>query len=270
MGGGPHDPPPRTLRATQCAVLPSLGSSEPHLPNVVPEPYQSRYPPAAISPWPSFPDPLAGKPYIQGQQRRSWGVDGWDWEQWAPIVSRYLGEISLLDAQIGRLLDALDRLAIADETLVIYTTNHGDLCGGHGMIDKHFVMYDDVARVPLCMRWPGRIVPGSRCDAFVAHSVDLAVTFCELAGVAVPATFQGQCLLPLLDGRTDNERQDIFATYHGSQFGLYSQRMVRDRRWKYVWNATAEAELYALHADPAELRHLASEPAPGDMDGRDR
>jgi len=89
---------------------------------------------------------------------------------------------------------------------------------------------------------------------------DRASTFCELGGVAVPDTFRGQSLVPLLRGETSNGREDIFATYHGNQFGLYSQRMVRDRRWKYVWNATAEDELYDLDSDPAELRNLATAP----------
>ncbi len=122
--------------------------SEPHLPNVIPEPYASLYPPAQVPPWPSFSDPLAGKPYIQRQQRVNWGVEGWTWDQWAPTVARYLGEITLLDAQVGRLLAQLDALGLADDTVVIYTSDHGDLCGGHGMVDKHYVMYDDVMRVP--------------------------------------------------------------------------------------------------------------------------
>jgi len=217
------------------------------------------YPPSEIPPWPSFPDPLTGKPYIQAQQLRTWKLDGWTWDDWAPVVSRYLGEISLMDAQIGRILDALGRIG-SDNTLVIYTTDHGDMCGGHGMIDKHFIMYDDVTRVPLTMRWPGHIEPNSRCDAFVAHSIDLATTFCEVADMPVPETFRGKSFLPLLAGQQDNGRQDIFSMYHGNQFGLYSQRMVRDCRWKYVWNATAEDELYDLQSDPSELHNLAIDP----------
>ena len=235
--------------------------SEPHLPNVVPEPYASLYPPSEIAPWPSFPDPLAGKPYAQAQQRRTWDVEDWTWQDWAPLVSRYLGEITLLDAQIGRLLEALDRLGLSGRTLVIYTTDHGDMCGGHGMIDKHMVMYDDVVRVPLIMRWPERVAPGGRCDAFVTNSLDLAATFCDVAGAPIPRTFRGGSLLPLLAGGQTNGRQAAFSMYHGNQFGLYSQRMVRDRRWKYVWNATAEDELYDLSSDPGELRNLATEPA---------
>lgn len=234
--------------------------TEPHLPNVLPEPYASMYPPAEIEPWPSFGETFEGKPYIQAQQLRTWQIDGWSWKDWAPVVGRYLGEISLLDAQVGRIMDALERLGVVEDTLLIYTSDHGDMCGGHRMIDKHFIMYDDVVRVPLMARWPGVMEPGRQCDAFVSHAIDLAGTFCEVAGVAVPETFRGQSLFPLFRGEKANERQDIFATYHGNQFGLYSQRMVRDRRWKYIWNATAEDEMYDLESDPGELRNLATDP----------
>jgi len=234
--------------------------TEPHLPNVVPESYASMYPPSDIEPWPSFGDTLDGKPYIQAQQLRTWKLDGWTWEDWAPVVGRYLGDVSLIDAQVGRVMDALHRTGLADDTLFIYTSDHGDMCGSHGMVDKHFIMYDDVVRVPLIARWPAVIRPGRICDAFVSHSIDLASTFCEVAGVPVPDTFRGKSLMPLFEGAEDLGREDIFATYHGNQFGLFSQRMVRDRRWKYVWNVTAEDELYDLESDPAELRNLAAAP----------
>ncbi|MGQ9684511.1 MAG: sulfatase-like hydrolase/transferase [Anaerolineae bacterium] len=233
----------------------------PHLPNRIPEPYASLYPPDGIAPWPSFPDELQGKPFIQAQQRRTWGVEGWGWERWAPIVARYLGEITLLDEQVGRLLAALERLGLAENTMVVYTSDHGDLCGAHGMLDKHYVMYEDVVRVPLLVRWPGRAQAGLRSQAFVCHALDLAATFCAAAGVEPPTSFQGQSLLPVLAGAEGTERDSIFATYHGSQFGLYSQRMVRDQRWKYVWNATAEDELYDLQADPGERDNRARDPA---------
>ncbi|HMN31533.1 MAG TPA: sulfatase-like hydrolase/transferase, partial [Caldilineaceae bacterium] len=102
--------------------------SEPHLPNVVPEPYASLYPPGSLPPWPNFADDFAGKPYIQRQQRRTWQIDHWGWAEWAPIVGRYLGEISLLDDQVGRILAALEESGLASNTVVIYTADHGDLC----------------------------------------------------------------------------------------------------------------------------------------------
>lgn len=233
---------------------------EPHLPNVLPEPYASMYNPEDIPPWPGFGDTFEGKPHIQAQQLRTWGVDGWTWEQWAPVVARYLGEITLMDAQIGRILQALEQCGQAENTLVVYTTDHGDMCGSHGMIDKHFILYDDVTRVPMIARWPGRINPGSMSDAFVCNGLDLATTFCEVADAPVPETFRGESLMPLFAG-TSGSREDIFSAYHGNQFGLYSQRMVRDRRWKYVFNATAEDELYDLEIDPGELINRATDPA---------
>ncbi len=235
--------------------------SEPHLPNVVPEPYASMYAPQTIPPWRSFPDPLLNKPYIQQQQLRTWGLDGWSWAQWAPIVARYLGEITLLDHQVGRVLAALEELGLAKNTVVIYTADHGDLCGGHGMIDKHFVMYEELVRVPLIMRWPGKINAGSTSAAFISSGLDLAVTFCALAEVTPPPTFCGSNLLAVAAGTAAALRQDIFTSYYGNQFGLYSQRMVRDRRWKYVWNATAEDELYDLASDPGEITNLATHAA---------
>lgn len=234
--------------------------SEPHLPNVVPEPYASMYPPEQVPPWPGFDDPLDGKPYIQKKMRQTWQVEGWPWRRWAPTAARYLGEISLLDAQVGRVLAELRRLGLAENTLVVYSCDHGDLCGSHGMIDKHNVMYDDVLRVPLLMRWPGVIPPGARPEGFTHHAIDLATTFLAAAGAPVPATFTGDNLLPAAQGLAAG-RGEAFTCYHGNQFGLYSQRALRDRRFKYVWNATAEDELYDLQADPGEITNRAADPA---------
>jgi arylsulfatase A-like enzyme len=235
-------------------------TNEPHLPNVVPEPFASMYRPEDCEPWAGFDDPLAGKPYIQAQQRRTWDIEGWTWDQWAPIVARYLGEISLLDAQMGRVLDRMERLDLARNTLVIYTPDHGDMCGSHGMVDKHYVMYDDIVRVPLLMRWPDQLAQGVVSGSFVCNALDVATTICCAAGASIPATFRG---LSLLEG--DTGREDILTMYHGNQFGLYSQRMVRNAQWKYVWNATAEDELYDLVKDAGEIHNRATDPGSADI-----
>jgi arylsulfatase A-like enzyme len=161
-------------------------------------------------------------------------------------------------------LDALEALGLAEETLVVYTTDHGGLCGGHGMIDKHYVMYEDVVHVPLIVRWPGAAAPGDRCAAFVSSALDLAATFCHAVGAPVPESFQGQSVLPLLADPAAQGREDIFCVYSGNQFGLYSQRMVRETRWKYVWNAVDVDELYDLETDPGELHNLARDPFCGE------
>jgi arylsulfatase A-like enzyme len=237
---------------------------EPHLPSRPPEPFASLVKPALVPPWPSFPDALQGKPVIQRQQLRSWGIDGWRWEHWAPVVAYYLGVVALIDQQVGRILAQLDALGLTDRTLVVYTSDHGDLCGGHGMIDKHYVMYDDVMRVPLFMRLPGRLPAGHREDAFVMSALDLATTLCSVAGVEAPDTFQGYDLMVLANGGA-SPRDKVFGSYHGAQFGAYSQRMVRTRAWKYIWNPTAEDELYHLTVDPGELYNRATDPDCADI-----
>lgn len=227
---------------------------EPHQPCCPPEPYASMYNPADIQPWPGFGDTFNDKPEIQQQMLRTWGVEGWTWKQWAPVVARYFGIITQLDHEIGRVLDLLKAEGLEENTLVVYTSDHGDMCGSHGMVDKHMVMYDDILRVPLMMRWPAVLPAGAIRDDFVSNAVDLPSTFCAAAGAEIPATFKGKSLLE------PSGRKDIFAAYSGNQFGGYSARTVRDCRWKYIWNATAQDELYDFENDPGELCNLAADP----------
>ena len=235
----------------------NLDLHEPHLPNIVPEPYNSMYPPEKIKPWGNFSDELENKPFIQKQQLRTWEVENWTWNDWAPIIGRYLGDISLLDKQIGRIFDELDSLGVADDILIIYTADHGDMCGSHRMVDKHFVMYDEVVHVPLIMRWPKVIKPNSVHSGFVSNAIDLAATFCDVMNAEIPKSFSGISLKPVIFGENYPARNDIFCCYNGNQFGQYSQRMVRNNKWKYVWNATSIDELYDLENDKFELNNLA-------------
>ncbi len=233
-----------------------LDFDEPHLPCLPARPFADMYPPGDIPPWGSFAERFHNKPYIQRQQLASWGIEHLGWAEWSVFVSRYLAMVSQLDDAVGQVLAALDTLGLADSTLVIYTTDHGDNCGGHRLIDKHYVMYEDVVHVPLIIRWPRQAKPGMVRGEFVVHALDLASTVCEAAGLPIPASYQGRSLVPLLRGETVADwRQDAVATYHGAQFGLYEQRMLRDRRYKYVWNPTDVDELYDLERDPWELEN---------------
>ena len=238
-----------------------LDFEEPHLPCFPAGRFAEMYPPEYIPPWGSFQERFEHKPYIQRQQLVTWGLEDLSWREWSVFVSRYLGMVSQIDEAIGRVLAALNELGLADSTLVIYTTDHGDNCGSHRLIDKHYVMYEDVVHVPLVMRWPEVIAPGMVCEEFVVHALDLAATVCEATGLPIPSGYQGRSLMPLLRGELLADwREDVVATYHGAQFGLYEQRMLRDRRFKYVWNPTDVDELYDLAADPWELRNLVGQP----------
>jgi len=122
-------------------------------------------------------------------------------------------------------------------------------------------MYDELVRVPLIARWPGVALAGAASDAMVTQALDLAATMYDAAGLPVPAACQGRSLLPILRGATPSDwRQEVIATYSGAQFGLFVQRMLRDRHWKYVWNPTDVDELYDLESDPYELTNRAPDP----------
>lgn len=233
--------------------------SEPHLPCRPSEPFASMYPPASVRKWSNFDDPLIGKPYIQRQQRVNWHVEDMQWEDWAPGVARYLSMISQLDDALGRILRTVQDAGVADETVVVYTTDHGDLCGAHGMLDKHHVMYEEVVRVPLIMRWPAKIAAGTVVEDFVYNMLDIGPTIVDACGTEPAPDFQGRSLFAAIEGRDANPRSEVISTYNGQQFGLYSQRMLRTNEWKYIWNGTDVDELYDMKEDPAELVNLSGD-----------
>ncbi|WEX10960.1 sulfatase-like hydrolase/transferase [Chelativorans sp. AA-79] len=238
-----------------------LDLSEPHLPCQPAKPFSDLFGPGDVPQWTSFRETFADKPYIQRQQLVTWRIEDYEWADWAPIVARYYNTIAQVDDAFGRLLSVLEESGAGEDTVVIFTSDHGDMCGGHRMIDKHYVLYDDVVHVPLIVRMPGRR-NGNRCDDFVYNMLDLPPTLLEAAGLEVPDGLHGRSLMPVLRGGTDAApRQSVIATYNGQQFGLYSQRMLRQRDWKYIWNATDVDELYDLRHDPDELVNLAGRQA---------
>ncbi|MDA3959885.1 MAG: sulfatase-like hydrolase/transferase [Planctomycetota bacterium] len=235
--------------------------SEPHLPCRPPPELLAHYPVDAIEPWGSFGCDLSDRPYIQRQQLHTWRVQDWSWSDWAPVVARYHAEIECLDLQVGRLRAWLEDQGLLDNTLIIYSTDHGDLCGGHGMLDKHYIMYDEVMRVPVIARFPQRLASGMRCDAFVASALDIAATILDAAACQQPVSFAGRSLFAVADGSDPAPRSDIYASWHGGQFGSYTQRMIRERTLKYIWNATAVDELYDLERDPHERINRIADPS---------
>ncbi len=249
----------------------ALHLSDPHLPCRPSGRFADMYDPSQVPEWDGFRDSFAGKPYIQRQQLYNWGVQDYTWEDWAPIVARYYGMISQLDDAIGKVLQALEETGGAENTLVIFTADHGDMCGSHRMMDKHYILYDDVVHVPLMYRWPGRIEPDVKHDRFVYNILDLPPTVLEAAGAGQPRFLQGRSLLPLLLNEAEDLakhvgwREDVVTTYNGQQFGLYTQRMIRTRDWKYIWNTTDVDELYDLGEDPGELNNRIADPAHVDV-----
>jgi arylsulfatase A-like enzyme len=170
----------------------------------------------------------------------------------------YLATIQSVDDNVGRLLDYLDRAGLAQNTMVIYTSDQGFFLGDHGLYDKRF-MYEEALRMPFLVRWPAAVKAGVRSDA-LAINADFAPTFLDAAGVPVPADMQGRSLLPLLAGRTPADwRQSVYYRYYHDP-GDHNTRAhygVRTATHKLIhfWKKD-QWELFDLSADPAELHNL--------------
>ncbi len=234
-----------------------LDFPEPHLPCLPAEPFASMYPPETIPEWENFKEDFENKPYIQKQQLKNWNIENWTWKEWSIYLSGYFGIISQYDDAIGRVIKKIEELGLSENTLIVYSSDHGDAAGSHRMMDKHYVMYDEEVHVPMIYRWDGKIKPGSVCSDFISNCLDLGPTILELLNLEIPEDYQGKSFLPQLKGiENPDSREFIFSTYNGQQFGLYSQRMIRDNKYKYVWNATDVDEFYDLENDPFELENI--------------
>jgi arylsulfatase A-like enzyme len=178
------------------------------------------------------------------------------------FLKDYVRVIAAIDDNVGRLLDYLDESGLAGNTIVIYTSDNGFFLGDHGWFDKRF-MYEESLRVPLMVRFPGRIKPGSASKAFIINT-DFAPTFLNYAGVRVPGDMQGVSFRPILEGREPrNWRRSIY--YHYYEFPaphhVYPHVGVRTERYKLVHYYTIqEWELFDLQQDPHELRNRYGDP----------
>ena len=229
--------------------------SEPHLPCRPAAPFAGRVDPASLEPWGSFCDKFVNKPYIHAQQPISWGLDEMTWEDWAPVVARYHEVVSQMDDAVGRVLNKVKELGLEENTTIIFTTDHGDMGGSHRMIDKHYVLYEDVTHVPMIIKAPGRTKAGQHVEGFTCHAIDIAPTMLDWMGVETPEHIQGRSLWPMIAGENESDRDRVISSGNGQQFGLFCSRMLRTERYKYVWNLTDVDEFYDLETDPWELNN---------------
>ncbi|MEU9709774.1 sulfatase-like hydrolase/transferase [Streptomyces sp. NPDC047967] len=234
----------------------------PHLPYLVPDAYYDLYDPDTVPLPPSMAETFAGKPEVQRSYSAYWSSDAFDAAAWRKLIAVYWGYVTLIDEQIGRILEALKAHGLWDDTAVVFTADHGEFTGAHRLNDKGPAMYDDIYRVPAVCRVPG--APARTSDAF-ATLIDLNPTLLDIAGLPAPDPCDGSSLLPLVRGddtpeaRAVEDRDEIVAEFHGHHFP-YAQRMIRDRRHKLVHNMDGVHELYDLASDPHELRNVYASP----------
>ncbi|MGB9606890.1 MAG: sulfatase family protein, partial [Bryobacteraceae bacterium] len=197
---------------------------------------------------------LEGKPceqreyveYDQGRIARRFGLS-----EWVRYRSYYLDLVEKVDALLGAVLEA----CTLERTIAVYTSDHGDALGEHGLAFKGPFMYEPLIRIPLVIASPGgELGRGERTD--LVTQADLAPTLAALAGVAWPSPVTGLNL-----ARVRDPRRQIFLEYFAKQRWVNPIRTIRTRRWKLNRYDRGNVELYDLERDPDELRNLAGDPS---------
>jgi choline-sulfatase len=242
---------------------------KPHLPFSVSEPYFSMYDPEQV-PMPLLREgELEHKPPLQKlfrEERRGSFLE--NERLLRHIRAAYYGMITQLDDHLGRIFNKMDELGITDNTLVVFTSDHGEYLGEHYMIEKE-LFYEQAIHVPLIMKLPG-LFPGNKEIHDLVEAVDILPTLMQASGLPIPQAVQGRSLIPLIDGTAQEWRQEVFTEwdfqyYHCRRLlGLSSDQckatMVRDHRWKYIHYSDQPCELYDLETDPNEWTNLAELP----------
>lgn len=232
----------------------------PHNPYYLPEEYATYYDPDEMAiPDSAIKETFDHKPWVHRVQAEKSGLRNLPIEDWQRIIAAYHGWVTFIDQEIGRLLNHLERLGLRDDTLVVFTSDHGSFLTRHKMHDKGPAMYEDIYHIPLIIDGLD-LKSSSVSDSFVSL-LDIAPTILDTAGIAIPNEYDGQSLYRLDD---DEWRETITAEFHG-HFFAYEQRMIRDNRYKLVYNEHDIPELYDLKNDPNELVNRMFDPKYGDI-----
>jgi len=232
----------------------------PHSPSLVPEPYFSMYDPESIPEHPSYCETFENKPRVQSIIERMWGLGDYGWEGFREICARYYGHCTLLDDQVGRVVAALERMGQLDNTIIIYTADHGDCLGAHKLIEKGEFMYDEIYRIPFVVAHPNCENPGTTNNDFV-YLHECMPSFIEAAGLEVPTHLDGQSFYSAMCGNsTSNNREEVYCVFD-RHFTVANQRMVRTRTHQFTFNPSDIGELYDLEQDPYQLHNRYGDPA---------
>jgi uncharacterized sulfatase len=234
---------------------------EPHGPHVSPPEYWEQFSAADLPKPPNYNAPLDGKPQLQHVHRASHPEV--DWPTFAAGRTRFFGCNSYVDREIGRVVEAVERLC-GDDTTIVYTSDHGDMLGAHGLRSKGPMMYQEITNIPLIVRLPGG--PEGAVSHSLASHVDLIPTVLDLAGVERPPSLHGTSLLPVLRDPSARVRDHAlvsftrFAINHDDWGEFYPIRCAVGERYKLAINLFERDELYDLEADPYETTNLIDDP----------
>lgn len=250
---------------------------DPHPPYVLPEPWVSMYDPADMVPGtyvegefdhmpPQFAKTREVSPDFSmyhepgGQALHGYHSHLHTDEEMRRSIAVYYGMISLIDQEVGRILDCLDRLGIAENTLVVFSTDHGHFLGQHGLIAKGAFHYEDLLRIPMLVRWPGQVPAGRVSTALQSH-VDWPQTFLAAAGIDPPGYMQGVNQLDVWRGRAERARDWALVENRHNPTTVHLRTLVTDRYKITVYRSASYGELFDLQEDPEERCNRWDDPA---------
>jgi len=238
----------------------------PHGPYYAPAEYFERYRDVEIPEWPNhrWPGAVGNAPHqVKLHPRR----EALTWEDWADAVRHYYAFTALIDEEIGRLIDHLEACGLIENTVILFSADHGETLGSHGgLTDKGWHHFEETHRLPCIARVPSRL--GGSGQAQVrpewVSQLDLYPTILDLAGgQIVEGDVPGRSLAPLLRGESVPWRDRVFTEFNGVNNLATSMVTARRGSLKYGWNCSCADELYDLERDPWELRNVAAEPEYG-------
>ncbi len=236
----------------------AAGFYKPHCPWITPQKYFELYPLPGIS-LPKLPlDTQQAYPRLALASTQPWPYCGVTPDQARECKRAYYAAISFVDAQIGRLLDAVDRLGLRDKTIIVFWSDHGYHLGEHGLWFKQSC-FEQSARVPLIISVPG-LKSAGQASPRVVELLDLYPTLADLAGLPAPRDLQGVSLRPLLQQPQIQWNRPAFTQVQRGTVPGHSVRTEHARYTQWDYGAKGE-ELYDHDKDPQELRNLATEPS---------
>ena len=272
------DEPDGAVSAGQCPRDPTrpffLWASffDPHPKYLAPEPWDTMYDPNAITVSAATPgEHEANPPHLQLTQQPDPDFSAWqepngsgchgfhshlhDREELAKDAACYYGMVSCMDKYIGAIIDHLDQLGLADNTLVVFTSDHGHYLGQHGLIAKGAFHYDDGVRVPMIARLPGRI-PAGRLSHSLQSLVDYAPTFLEYSGLDVPADMTGFSQYAVWNGDESCAREHVIIENRHQPTTLHLKTYINARYKITMYYNRGYGEIFDLQEDPGEVRNL--------------
>ncbi|MFK7801426.1 MAG: sulfatase [Anaerolineae bacterium] len=249
---------------------------DPHPDYLVPRPWDTMYDPSSVTVPQLVPGEHEANPthfkltqqanpdYSAWEESEGQGMHGFhshlhDQAELGKDIAIYYGMISLMDKQIGQILDKLDELGLTESTLIVFASDHGHFYGHHGLIAKGPFHYEDMVRVPLIVSKPGE-VPAGKTSNSLQSLVDFAPTFLHFAGLDIPRAMSGEDQTAVWRGEQETLREHVIVENRHQPTTIHIKTYIDERYKISVYFKRDEGELFDLEADPNEINNLWDQP----------